>query len=91
VVSVDSSGTVAADVWVERVDASGGAVTRTLPLSASWRGREIRIKKVDSSGNAVTVSRGGSDSIDGANTASLADQYDSVTVVADGTTNWDIF
>jgi hypothetical protein len=91
IVNKSSDYTVEADVWVVRVDATSAAVTVTLPLSASWRGREIRVKKMDSSGNAVTVSRSGSDVVDGATSASLASQYDAVTIVADGTTNWDIF
>lgn len=90
-VSVSSTGSVAAETWTEWVDASGGAVTRTLPPSADWRGREIRIIKSDSSGNAVTVARSGSDLVGFATSQTLAAQGDSINTVADGTTNWGIF
>lgn len=62
------------------VDASSGAVTVTLPPAddvGSWR---ISIKKTDSSVNAVTVDADGSETIDGATTVSLPNQYDSVTI-----------
>lgn len=70
------------------VDATGGAVTITLPTAASAINRCFYIKKIDASGNAVTVDGDGSETIDGATTASLASQYDSVQVVSDGTEWW---
>jgi hypothetical protein len=90
VVNKTSAYTVEADVWAVRVDATGGAVTITLPLSASWRGREIIVIKVDASANAVTVARSGSDVINGSASHSLASQYSKARYVADGTINWDI-
>ena len=66
------------------VDATGGAVTLTLPLAAAIIGRVISVKKIDASGNAVTVDGSGSETIDGASTAVLTSQYDSVTVMTDG-------
>jgi hypothetical protein len=90
IVTASASGSVGADTWVERIDASGGAVTRTLPSSSAWRGREIIIIKTDASANAVTVARSGSDVINGAASHSLASQYSKARYVADGTTNWDI-
>lgn len=72
---------------VQKGDASGGAFTVTLP-AASLSGRIFIIKKADSSGNAITISRAGSDTIDGATSYSLSAQYQSVTLIADGGTGW---
>lgn len=68
-------------------DATGGAFAVTLP-AASARRDQIVIKKTDSSANAVTVTRAGSDTIDGATTYALSTQYQSVTLVSDGTSTW---
>lgn len=67
------------------VNASGAARTITLPTPTS--GKIIRVKKTDSSANAVTISRSSTETIDGNNSVSLAAQYDSYTMVSDGT-NW---
>jgi hypothetical protein len=71
-------------------DASGGAFTITLPAAGTLKSvtgedlsQIIVIKKKDSSVNAVTVSRAGSDTIDGATTVSLAAQYDTVILCDD--------
>lgn len=69
------------------VDASGGAVAITLP-AASNTDKNFIIKKTDSSVNAVTVTRAGSDTIDGATTNVLSVQYQAVSIVADGTATW---
>lgn len=90
VVSTDSDYTVAESVFWVRVDASGGAVTVTLPLSAGRMGRQIGVIKTDSSANAVTVARSGSDAINGASSKSLASQYSRTVVIADGASAWDI-
>lgn len=68
------------------VDASSGAVTITLP-SASTKKR-FHIKKIDSSVNAVTITRFGSDTIEGSTSKSLATQYKSYTIYSDGTATW---
>lgn len=47
------------------VDASGGAVTVTLPPSLAVSGKVIIIKKTDTSANQVTVAGTGADTIDG--------------------------
>lgn len=71
------------------VDASGGACAATLPDVAANVERVFYVKKTDASANAVTVTRAGSATIDGATTYALTVQYQSVTVVSDGT-NWHI-
>jgi hypothetical protein len=71
-------------------DASGGPFTITLPAAGAFRsstGRDdsriLIIKKKDSSVNAVTVSRAGSDTIDGGTTVSLSSQYDTLVLCDD--------
>lgn len=67
-------------------NASGGALAPVLPSAATvGAGFEIAYKKTDSSGNAVTVTRSGSETIDGATTYVLSGQNDSVCLVSDGT------
>lgn len=66
-------------------NASGGAITLTLPSAAA--GKRVTIKKTDSSSNTVTIQRDATNSIDGANTKVLYSQYESMTVISDGT-NW---
>ena len=68
------------------VDASSGSVNATLPAAAdATNGFEITVKKIDSSSNAVTVDGSGSETIDGATTQTLSNQYDSIIIVCDGT------
>lgn len=72
------------DVTDHVIVASRG-ITVTLKENAP-AGTVFVIKRVDdgTSDGAITVSRKTSDTIDGANTKSLADNYDSITVVSDG-------
>jgi hypothetical protein len=67
--------------------ASGGAFTANLPTAVGNGGKIFRFKKTDSSTNAVTVDGSGTETIDGATTFVLNAQYESVTVLSDGT-NW---
>ena len=71
------------------VSTSGGAVTITLPAVGSVPGREYVIKKTDNSGNVVTIQGNGTDNIDGNNTATVSIQYQTLTIVSDGS-SWDI-
>ena len=71
-------------------DATSGAFTVTLPAAATaGDGFAVRIKKTDSSTNIVTVDGNGSETIDGATTYLLYNQYDSVHMVCDGS-NWHV-
>lgn len=56
VVTVTADYNVASSDDVVLVDASGGAITITLPPASISKGHEITIKKIDSSDNAVTIS-----------------------------------
>ena len=68
------------------VDASSGSVIINLPaisgltLSGAW---SIGIKKTDSSANTVTVNRNGTDTIDGATSKSISQQYAGFVLVPD--------
>lgn len=70
------------------VDATAGAVTITLPAASGLTGQVINIKKIDSSSNAVTISRAGTDTIDGGTTLSIATQYQAYTVQTNGSAWW---
>jgi hypothetical protein len=69
-------------------DATSAAFTLTLPAAASNTGLEYSIKKIDSSANAVTIDGNASETIDDSTTRVLSSQYDSVTIVSDGTEWW---
>jgi len=69
-------------------NASGGAFTITLPAASGNGGLILNIKKIDSSVNAVTIDANASETIDGALTAVITTQYESVTIQCDGTEWW---
>ena len=71
-------------------DATSAAFTVTLPaVAAIPTGRIYNIKKLDSTGNNVTVDANAAELIDGATTAVIAAQFNSLTVQSDGT-EWHI-
>ena len=71
-----------------RVTTTSGAVTITLPqISTVTDGFKVAVVKWTSDSNAVTISRSGSDTINGATSASIGSQYTQTTFVADFETN----
>lgn len=68
-------------------DATSAAFTVTLPTAVGDAGRVFHIKRINSGTNAVTVGTTSSQTIDGVTTFALNVQWQSVTVVSDGT-NW---
>jgi len=68
--------------------ATGGAFAVNLPAASAKSGQILYIKKIDSSANAVTVTRAGSDTIDGATTFALQVQYAELTIMSNGGTSW---
>ncbi len=70
------------------VDATAGAKVVNLPTAASSPNRVLTFKKIDASGNTVTITRAGSDTIDGATTLVLSTQYQHVRIVSTGSTWW---
>lgn len=71
--------------WNNVCDATSGAITLTLPAASSFVGQMFWFKKIDASANAVTISRAGSDTIDGATTYVLSTQYKYVELISNGT------
>lgn len=69
--------------------ASGGAYSATLPNAVGVTGKVYTVKKTDSSVNAITIATTSSQTIDGVTTRTVTIQYESVTVVSDGS-NWHI-
>ena len=71
-------------IWV---DASGGAITITLPTAVGIGGKIINIVKVDSSSNAMTIDPDGTETINGELTSVTSIQYTSLTLQNNGS-NW---
>lgn len=69
---------------------SGGAITFTLPPVASAVGRVYYFKKIDATLNLMTLQANGAELIDGLNTQSTATQWESFTLINNGTA-WYIF
>lgn len=65
-------------------DATGGAVTLTLPTAVGRAGRVFVAKKLDASGNAVTLDGAGAETVDGATTLALSAQWQTARVVSNG-------
>lgn len=70
------------------VNATSGAITITLQPALQCEQKRLTIKKTDSSGNAVTIDANSTETIDGALTKSLATQYKSYELVAQGGNWW---
>jgi hypothetical protein len=70
------------------VDASGAARAITLLAASDTTGKKYIIQKTDSSTNAVTITRAGSDTINGATSTTLNTQYEMVEIISDGTSAW---
>ena len=84
VVTKTGAYTITSSDQVVLVDASAGAVTITLPLASGVNKYIFTVKKIDSSVNAVTIARTSSDTIDGATSQTIGDQYQSLTFVSNG-------
>ncbi len=70
-------------------DATTAAFTLTLPTAVGITGRQYTLKRANSASNAVTVATTSSQTIDGATTKTLGNQYAAITVQSDGA-NWSI-
>ena len=76
------------DDYVLTMDASGANRTFTLTAAATvGDGFVVTVKKIDSSANTVTIDADGSETIDGALTKVLSSQYETTTLICDGS-NW---
>jgi hypothetical protein len=79
-----SSYTISGSDTVIFADATGGNVTITIPAASGLAGYRFYIKRVDGTSNTVTVSRSGSDTIDGMSSFTLDMQYTAFAVVSNG-------
>jgi len=71
-------------------DTSGGVITINLPaLSGVTAGTEIRVK-LKTAGNTLTLDGNLSETIDGSTTYTLTVQNQAVTLVSDGSSNWEV-
>lgn len=68
---------------------SGGGWTLTLPAASSASGRILYIKKTTADTNVLLVDGNASETIDGDTTKSIDTQYESLTIICDGS-NWHV-
>lgn len=68
-------------------DTSGGGFTVTLPVAASGN-YEFRIKKISSDVNPLTVDGDGSETIDGALTQVITNQYVTMDIISSSSGWW---
>lgn len=87
VVSKTTTYTATAADYLILCSAAGGAWTLTLPTAVGIAGKPYSIKKTDATGLAITVDANGSQTIDGALTQVITEQYTTLTIVSDGA-NW---
>jgi hypothetical protein len=68
---------------------SGSAFTVTLTAGSGRKGQTLKITKTDASlSNIITINPAASDTINGVATTTLNTQYESITCVYDGVSNW---
>ena len=90
-VTVSSTLTAANQRQLINADATGGAITITLPAAATvGSGWAIQIRKADVSANLVTISRSGTDLINGVATLPLAVRHQSFIIFSLGGTSWGV-
>ena len=65
-------------------DGTSGNVTITLPTASSFSGYRFYVKRIDNSGNTVSIARSSSDTIDGQTSITIGAQYESYTIVSNG-------
>jgi len=70
------------------VDASSGPVTVTLPLALGIGGKRICIIKTDATTNPVTVAANAADTLNGAATDSVSNQFENVDYISDNENEW---
>ncbi len=70
------------------VTTGSSTITITMPSAANNLSRKIIVKKIDSGTGSVTVTRAGSDVLNGSNSKVVWGQYASIELMSDGSTNW---
>lgn len=87
IVGTASSTTLTPETAFVEADATGGAITLTLPPAAGCVGRMYGVKRVNAGANAVVVDGNGAETIDGAASKSLDSQWACLIIISNGT-NW---
>lgn len=82
--------TVSPNYSFHPIDATGGAVTVTLPLIANSHGRILIFIKTDATANAMTLDGSGSETINGSATQATTTQYGVFRLIG-GSTEWHLF
>ena len=72
------------------VNTTSGNVVVTLPAVSSNTSGVIRFK-IKSGTNSLTLNPNGSDTIDDLSSVTLTDLYQSISLISDGSSNWEIF
>lgn len=83
--TVTVTGNVASGDYLLICDATGGAITMTLPPAALVAGRIYAFKRINAGANQVIVDAYGAETIDGNLTHTLTPQWNSVTIMSNGT------
>lgn len=83
--SVTTSGSVVSGDYFLICDATAGAIVLTLPPAALVAGRIYVFKRINAGANTVTVDAYASETIDGAATHVLSPQWNSITIISNGT------
>lgn len=86
-ISVDTTLSIAPQIVA--IDTTSADVTATLPAAASMIGQQIKLYKTVAAHNAV-VDAAGSETIDGALSQTMTDQWETVIVEAVSSTAWKI-
>jgi hypothetical protein len=73
-----------------RANCVSTSVTFALPAAASVTGRIFYFKKIDNTTNGMVIQANGSELIDGANSQMTITQYETFSIISNGT-SWDIF
>jgi hypothetical protein len=86
--TITSDYTVTTTDCMIRADATSSGITVLIPPAANYPGRVLHVKKIDASANTIDiVSSAGL--IDGSASESLAAQWNSVSLIANGI-SWDL-
>jgi len=89
-VNDDTDLTLAQGKTVVLASAAVGGVSIYLPTAAAPNQyRVVIVKKLDATANLVSIIPDGSETIDGASSYTLGDQYESVIMVSNGS-NWHV-
>jgi hypothetical protein len=83
--SVTTTGNVVSGDYLIIADATAGAITLTLPPAALVPGRIYVFKRINAGANAVIVDGYAAETIDGAATHTLSPQWNSITIISNGT------